>query len=564
MQIKYLAIKNFRGIKELEWHIGGATICLIGPGDSTKTTILDAVELALYPLRNAPLSADTDFYALDSKATIAIEVTLSEPPDELTTEDKYGLYLRGYISDQPILNDPKDGSTPVLTIRLEVGPDLDPQWNVVKPSHHEPKPIYERDRARLGMARLGEDARRDLTWGHGSALVRLTEHQRVSRASFAVAGRAAAEALDPAALEPLDGAAKHARKALTEFGVSCSDLRPGVDMHGIRVTSGVLALHEGSTPLRVAGLGTRRLACLAIQRRSVTEEGIILIDEVEHGLEPHRIRQLLKRICCTTEGTIGQVILTTHCPTPIYALPIDSLRFVRSDSGITDIQRAPAEIQGIVRTAGHALLGKKIIVCEGKTEEALCRALDDMWGAAHGGQSIAYHGVVTVSGGGRTQGPQASLEFCRLGYDVVYFGDSDEPIAPNEDELKAEGVVVVLWAGQMCSEERISTDLLHEQLDAFVKAAFEHVGESSVLDQIGHQLNANLHCAPRSVQAWRDSFGDEVVRAAIGKAAKKGGWFKNLNEGFALGRIVADALPRIALTPLAQSIRKIEAWVYGQ
>ena len=41
MRIVYLEIQNFRGIKALVWVPAAGMNCLIGPGDSTKTTILD-------------------------------------------------------------------------------------------------------------------------------------------------------------------------------------------------------------------------------------------------------------------------------------------------------------------------------------------------------------------------------------------------------------------------------------------------------------------------------------------------------------------------------------------
>jgi predicted ATP-dependent endonuclease of OLD family len=47
MQVKHLRIERFRGIRELDWSVGGGFICLIGPGDSTKSTILDAIDFAL-------------------------------------------------------------------------------------------------------------------------------------------------------------------------------------------------------------------------------------------------------------------------------------------------------------------------------------------------------------------------------------------------------------------------------------------------------------------------------------------------------------------------------------
>ncbi|WP_455549883.1 AAA family ATPase, partial [Dryocola clanedunensis] len=43
-----LSVRNFRGISELEWTLKASPLCcLIGPGDSGKSTVLDAIEAAL-------------------------------------------------------------------------------------------------------------------------------------------------------------------------------------------------------------------------------------------------------------------------------------------------------------------------------------------------------------------------------------------------------------------------------------------------------------------------------------------------------------------------------------
>ena len=96
MQINHISIENFRGIKSLNWHVNGWMICLIGPGDSTKTTILDAIELALAPRWNVPFS-DADFYRADITVPINIQVTLGQLADDLLSEDRCGHRL-----DQPL------------------------------------------------------------------------------------------------------------------------------------------------------------------------------------------------------------------------------------------------------------------------------------------------------------------------------------------------------------------------------------------------------------------------------------------------------------------------------
>ncbi|PTL37066.1 hypothetical protein CLG94_00610 [Candidatus Methylomirabilis limnetica] len=45
----FIEIETLEGIKVLQWVPSSAVNCLIGPGDSTKTTVLDAVELCLNP-----------------------------------------------------------------------------------------------------------------------------------------------------------------------------------------------------------------------------------------------------------------------------------------------------------------------------------------------------------------------------------------------------------------------------------------------------------------------------------------------------------------------------------
>ena len=53
--VRHVSIRNFRGIKALDWSVPTRLTCLIGPGDSTKTTVLDAVELALSPKWNVQI-----------------------------------------------------------------------------------------------------------------------------------------------------------------------------------------------------------------------------------------------------------------------------------------------------------------------------------------------------------------------------------------------------------------------------------------------------------------------------------------------------------------------------
>ena len=62
VNIRKIVIKNFRGMKALDWNVPTADIfCLIGKGDSSKSTILESIRYTLHPQRNLAIS-DSDFY----------------------------------------------------------------------------------------------------------------------------------------------------------------------------------------------------------------------------------------------------------------------------------------------------------------------------------------------------------------------------------------------------------------------------------------------------------------------------------------------------------------------
>jgi len=80
-RVRHLAVRNFRSIQSLDWAPAPGVNCLIGAGDSGKSTILDAIDLCLGARRFVTF-CDTDFSALDVGTPLSISVTLGErrPP----------------------------------------------------------------------------------------------------------------------------------------------------------------------------------------------------------------------------------------------------------------------------------------------------------------------------------------------------------------------------------------------------------------------------------------------------------------------------------------------------
>lgn len=120
-----LNIKNYRGIKDLSLSFkrDESLICLIGRGDSGKTTILDAISSVLSPNWNLSFS-DTDFYNCNHTEKIEIVASVIDFPEKLLSDRKHGLNVRAFnlrndeIIDNATLEDMNENFIPVLTIKL--------------------------------------------------------------------------------------------------------------------------------------------------------------------------------------------------------------------------------------------------------------------------------------------------------------------------------------------------------------------------------------------------------------------------------------------------------------
>ena len=108
-RIHSLHIENFRGIKTFDQVFQMKPfICLIGRGDSGKTTILKAISCVLCPNWNISIS-DLDYYNADISQDIVIEAVVGNLPVELSNLQKYGQYINLLDGDK-VVSDIEDPS----------------------------------------------------------------------------------------------------------------------------------------------------------------------------------------------------------------------------------------------------------------------------------------------------------------------------------------------------------------------------------------------------------------------------------------------------------------------
>lgn len=577
---------NFRGIKQLLWNPSPGTNCLVGPGDSGKTSILDAIELA-FAARNSVIFDDTDFYGVDPKANpITITVTIGDLPREFLKEDRYAPYSRGWdeagkkLDDEP--DEERQGLEYVLSIRLTVDHSLEGVWTLhnerVEQGALNARALAFQDRQDIAPSRLGPYADRHLSWGHRSVLNRLTKGPDASRGLMAEAGRVARQEFSKDSKTLFADTIEQAKLAAQRLGVPIGDnLQAMLDVQAVGLSGGGISLHDGDLPLRRLGLGSSRLFIAALQDHARANASVALIDEVEHGLEPHRISRLLRQLkkAKDEEKIKAQAFMTTHSPVVLQELSVDELKVVGRDPKSGQVSVRPADtpfkeldVQSQPRANPQAYLAPTILVCEGKTEVGLVRGLDDFW-VAKDRLPFSTAGVVAVSGGGVDNAPVVAGYFRALGYRVGLLLDSDcEPKdADILKDLQTVGVALFRWAADHATEDHLFRDLPNASVVSLIKAAaLTQADEQSIIDRLNRKLPNRKFAKIQDVEA---SAEDTDVRGALGELAKarekkdgrERGWFKDISLAEWIGRKhVGPSLDKLK-GRFPEAIAEIRAWV---
>ena len=574
MRIRRVDIENFRGIQAASWRLppGQRFFALIGPGDSTKTTVLTAIERALHD-RTGQGVMDTDFFNVDVSQPIRIRVAVDELPDELIAMDAFGGFLAGIDADGEWTHDPGEESERCVIIEYRVEDDLEAVWQSYRPpleglDDEEPQPIRAKHRSRMTAYRIDDRIDAHLRWSRTSSLGKLTASRDDTRSTLTEAGRAARIAAAGALTEALKTLADDVKKQVQAIGTTeFTDLKPGLDL-SLTNAQGNLALFEGDVPLMNFGLGTRRLTGAATQQLANQGGATLLVDEVEHGLEPHRLVHLLHHL--RTSEAFSQVFVTTHSPTALQHLEPEELIMVRSVAGETTLRPldSPADLRPLLKTVPAAFLARRIIVNEGKTELGMALELSDTWNKGELVPSAAL-GVHAVEGGG-TESPARARQLRRAGYQVVLFIDSDsEAINKRVPDLRELGVAVVQWGDGHCIETAVCAELDEVGLTEFILAALQiaddpesarqsYAGKLVSLEAPGTKVGAD----PLDVTTWLGAGVDlEKARTIVGTAAKSQSWFKRVDLGRHLARFILES-PQLQHGAVRATLDELKAAIY--
>ena len=568
VRIRRLWIENFRGIKYLDWKLptDQQLVVLVGPGDSGKSTILEAIHYLLGDRWMIPF-ADTDFHSVDVDQPILIKALLIDLPLKLKKEASLGLWLSGADQDGDLHQDPEDGYEAAMLVQLAVDASLEPKWSVARVDG-KLQPLSSSQRRSFSTFKVDDRTDAQLRWSRNSPLGRMSAEDGGEREALASASRAAREALTDHENSSLGELATRVQDRANKIGGGrFNDVKPGLDTS--RSSMGAaLALYEDIIPLTSYGLGSRRLASLAVQQLAAGSRSVAVVDELESGLEPHRAVRLLNYLLL--DDDYAQVIVTTHSPVIVEQAQIENLATVQTTSGIVTVTSlgGTSEVMLRLRRARpSSLLARRVVIAEGKTEHGLLLECLEVWDAERtmqGSSTSAGEGVAIQDAGGGTEVAPRAEVLAGLGFAVAGLLDNDDrAVDAAVIDAQLAGATMVRWNLGMNTERQICSQLGAKGLSSFIRLG---IARRSSEQTVVEDLNSKVGDSPVTSLDVRDwisagvSIEDARTRVAASAVARR--WFKEVDGGRALGEWLMRNAASTQLAATIEYLNEVRDFVY--
>jgi putative ATP-dependent endonuclease of the OLD family len=542
--IRQLRIERFRGIEDLTWNPEPGMNLILGGGDVGKTTILEAIALLLSPSSSLVL-AESDYWRRKTEDEFIIRAVIALPNDsEISQQAKFNWpwHWDGANAVPPIMSegdvDIPDPTDPVYCLQVRGNPDLEISWEVVQPNN-EIDPLSPAVRKSIGIVRLGGDDRndRDLRLVYGSALDRLLSDKGLrARLGQRLADVDLHDDLSgdaKTALDRLDRALKdQSLPHKLELGLT------GSQGLSIGALTGLLAEHSEDVMLPLAswGSGTRRMSTLQIASATESHTRITVVDEIERGLEPYRLRKFVGSL----QSEDAQSFVTTHSPIAIAAAIGGHLWFLDTDGNVGPLPGR--KIRNQQQRDPQTFLARLSVICEGVTEVGFLSVLLE--------RSIANnfrdYGIHVADGNGN-HATLALLEcLSNAGLNFAGFADSDGTHTGRWDALKANMEARLFQWAIGCLETNVIALVPDESLEVLIKDSDGDLDGDrlrTLADRLRIGENKDIETLRAACVEQATALRDVIIAAATGDSAqapegrvkewKKHGvkWFKTESGG---------------------------------
>lgn len=501
------------------------TICIIGHCDAGKTTILTSISFLFSNGWTVPVS-DEDFHNQDIETPIRISGVIADAPSELLTFDKYGLHQFSVGNGENVMN--------CIELVLTIEKDLEPRWEVHNRNSDEYHTISHKERSLFKIRLIDDYFDSQFNMSKYSILKNLVEN---ISGKGSLTNNISVELIREIRSKLKVGentgmpVTEKLNQKIQQLGGEEREFSLAVPMDELILKGNQIGLHADNIPIRLLGKGTRRQLSIALQLSTNDENtSAILIDEVEQGLEPYKVKTIARAL----KDADSQVFMTTHSSMVLAELDADDIFYVQH--GASSLIHLDSHYQQLLRTNPDAFFFNKIIMCEGETEYGFLLELDRyLWKSK--GRTISSYSASPIIGKGDNMLNYAPL-LSSLGADVLCFIDNDKPNTVSKlDKLCA-----------ICSCD--SGNSIEQQIyrDAPDSVLANLIDDAIAIGKLNKSCNFETY-----------------TRERLGSMSKDGKWYKNVGRGRYLGELLfshCDEIPQDA--HLRHQIDIICKWLNGE
>lgn len=532
-----LLISSYKGTRYLVWKPSDKLNLIIGGGDIGKSTLLDAIGLLFHPSNSKSLSG-SDYYNRNITDGFEIEAVLSVSDDFKFTSGSKMYWPWEWDGENAVLPNIDQGATnevqqPVYRVIVSGSSDLELKWEVIQPDGSRDH-FSVGARRQIGLVSLtSEDNHdRDLRFVYGSALDRLL-------ADGNLRAKVLSEISEMSFTDQLSDESREALSTLDEtFAKQLLPANLSLGMAGAQGISigsllGLFSEKDGvSLPLSRWGSGTKRIASLYLAQAVQSESSIALIDELERGLEPYRLRKFMNMLI----ESEAQCFITTHSPIALGLLESGSLWYLDSQQHIGELTFRNISAQ--LKRDPETFLSKVAVVVEGETEQGfVCEVLEKLLG----GDPMNI-GVRVANGQGDDQLlalleilQKANLCFCG-------FADNDGGNGGRWENLKTKmGARLFQWSSG-CIETNVIPLIPDEEIEILLKDE-EGEWDGDRLRTIAERMeleSKEFNCLIATCDGDRSVLKQYIVDAATGDTSsvspednsKRKAWKKHSQKWF--------------------------------
>ena len=538
MQIRQVAVQNFRSLSDFTWAPNAGLNVILGAGDSGKTTLLDAIALAL-SAQPSQAAVETDYRNLDTDQGFSIELVLGQLSEALLAL-VYPPPLWGWDSGTGVLHPGPNqdlGYEPVLCIKVTGSPDLELVHQLLQPGN-EPRPLTVAMRAATGLWNVstGRSPESQLRMARGSLLERAIGRDRMrAPAVAAMQGTAQTLELPEDAIAAVAHVAAQLRAAGIRFDDLALSLAPGFGQSPLQLVTLVAQVASGHIPLANFGRGSQQMAMVTLAAAEVVDAPVAVVDEIEAGLEPYRQRALLSKLRVMLAND-GQAFITSHSPAILGQLKAGEAWKVSSEA-VHTITALEGDVLRLLKRDPEAMLSKLPVICEGQTEVGLLEGLFGFDSKVDPG----VLGIHLVDAIGHDDALRFIQGLAQAGQRVFGLVDCETFKSGTRRKLAALPKVRLCEStGGRCIEVAIARAIPPDCLDALVALPGTAGDKLNVEDRL-QAISTKLGRQSRSTVAQLlASYELEAVTEAVGEAASKGMWYKTAQAGQGLARFLID------------------------